>query len=70
MLTSIPTLLDITNRGKRDWNSISPTRQARIIQKYTERLQLLCAVDELCVPAFVGPDEMGDLVDDIETMFN
>ena len=70
MLTSIPTLLDITNRAKRHWNSISPTRQARIIQKCKERLQLLCAVDELCVPAFVGPDEMGDLADDIETMFD
>ena len=33
-LTSIPTLLDITNRAKRHWNSISPIRQARIIQKY------------------------------------
>jgi hypothetical protein len=63
-------LLDITNRAKRHWNSISPTRQAGIIRKYKERLQLLCAVDELCVPAFVGPDEMGDLVDDIETMFD
>jgi hypothetical protein len=69
-LTSIPTLLDITNRAKRHWNSISPTLQAGIIRKYKERLQLLCAVDELCVPAFVGPDEMGDLVDDIETMFD
>ena len=29
-----------------------------------------CAVDELCVPAFVGPEEMGDSVDDIETMFD
>jgi len=63
-------LLDITNRAKRHWNSISPTHQAGIIQKYKECLQLLCAVDELCVPAFVGPDEMGDLVDDIETMFD
>ena len=25
-------------------------------------------MDELCVPAFVGPDEIGDMVDDIETM--
>jgi hypothetical protein len=70
MLTSIPTLLDITNRAKRQWNSISPTRQARIIANDKVRLQLLCAVDELCVPAVVGPDEMGDLVDDIETMFD
>jgi hypothetical protein len=68
MLTSIPTLLDITNRAKRHWNSISPTRQARMIQKYMERLKLLCAVDELYIPAFVGPDEMGDLVEDIETV--
>jgi hypothetical protein len=41
-----------------------------MIRKYKECLQLLCAVDEFCVPAFVGPDEMGDLVDDIESMFN
>ena len=63
-------LSDITNRAKRHWNSISPTRQARIFQKYKERLQLLCAVDALCVPAFVGLDEMGDLVNDIESMFD
>jgi len=69
-LTSIPTLLDITNQAKQHWNSISPTLQARIIQKYKERLQLLWAIDELCIPAFVSPDEMGDLVDDIETMFD
>jgi len=49
---------------------MSPTRQAGMFRKYNERLQLLCAVDKLCVPAFVGPDEMGDLVDDIETMFD
>jgi hypothetical protein len=63
-------LLDITNRAKRHWNSISPTRQAVIIRKYKEHLLLLSAVDELCVPAFVGLDEMGDLVDEIETMFD
>ena len=63
-------ILDITNRARRHWNSISPTRPARIIRKYKERLQLLCAVDELYVPAFVGPDEMGDSVDGIETMFD
>jgi hypothetical protein len=63
-------VLDITNRAKQHWNSISSTRQKRIISKYKERLQLLCAVDELCVPAFVGPDEMGDGVDDIDSMFD
>jgi len=67
-LTSI--LLDITDRAKQHWNSISPSLRAGIIRKYKELLQLLCAVDELCVAAFVGPDEMGDLVDDIVTMFN
>jgi hypothetical protein len=41
-----------------------------MIRKYKESLQLLCTVDELCVPAFDGPDEMGDLVDDIESMFD
>jgi len=63
-------VLDITNRAKRHWNSISSTCQERIIIKYKEHLQLLCAVDELCVPAFVGRDEMGDGVDDIDNMFD
>jgi hypothetical protein len=35
-----------------------------------ERLQHLCGVVDLSVTAFVGPDEIGDLVDDIETMFD
>jgi hypothetical protein len=35
-----------------------------------ERLQVLCTVGELCVLAFVGPDEIGDLVDDIDTVFD
>ena len=68
--TSIPNLLDITNRAKQHWNSISRTCQARIIRKCKERLQVLRAVDEFCVPAFVGPDGMGDLVDDVESMFD
>jgi len=38
--------------------------------KYKEHLHLLCAVDELCVPASVGPDEMGAVVDDIDTMYD
>jgi len=63
-------LLDITNQAKRHWNSISATRQVQIISKYKEHLQVLCTVDELCVPAFVGHDEMGDGVDDIDTMFD
>jgi len=41
-----------------------------MISKSKEHLQLLCAIDELCVPAFVGHDEMGDGVDDIDTMFD
>jgi hypothetical protein len=68
-LTSIPNLLDITNQAKPHLNSFPPTRSAKIISNYKECLQLLCVVDELSVPAFVGPDEMGDLVDDMETMF-
>jgi len=63
-------VLDIKNRAKRHWNSISSTPQERKISKYMERLQLLRAVDELCVPAFVGTHEMGDGVDDINTMFD
>ena len=33
-------------------------------------LQHLCAIGELFIPAFVGPDEMGDVVNDIDTMFD
>jgi len=63
-------VLDITNQAKRHWNSIPFTRQERIIRKYKECLQPFCAVDELCVPAFIGPEEMEDGVDDIDTMFD
>jgi hypothetical protein len=63
-------VLDITTRAKRQWNSISSTRQEQIISKYKERLQLLYTVDELCIPALVGPDGMGDVLDDIDTMFD
>jgi len=46
------------------------TRQVRILSNFKVRLQLLCAVDELCVPAFVGPDELGEVVDGIDTMID
>jgi len=62
--------LDITNRAKPHWNSISPTRQARIFWKYKERFKLLRAVDEMCVPSVVGDHELGDSVDGIVTMFD
>jgi hypothetical protein len=35
-----------------------------------EHLELLCAVDELFVSAFIGPDEMGDVMNDNKMMFN
>jgi hypothetical protein len=41
-----------------------------MIWKYMECLQILCAVDELHVLAFVSPNKMGDLEDDIETMID
>jgi len=63
-------LLDITNRAKQHWNSISATHQIEIISKYKQCLQLLCTIDELCVPAFVSPAEMGEVVDNINTMFD
>jgi len=63
-------VLDITNQAKRHWNSISSTGQEQIISKYKECLQLLCAIDDLYVPAFIGPDEMGDAVNDIDTIFD
>jgi hypothetical protein len=62
--------LDITNGAKHHWNSISPARQVRIIRKYKELVQLLCAIHELFVPAFLNTDEMGDFADDIVTMFD
>jgi len=40
------------------------------MSKFKECLWLLCAVDELSVPAFIGPDKMGDGEDDINTMFD
>jgi len=39
-----------------------------MISKYKGCLELLCMVDELCVRAFVGCDEMGDGVEDFDTM--
>jgi hypothetical protein len=63
-------VVDITNRAKGLWNSISSTCQERIICKKKKRLQHLCTIDEFSVPAFVCPDEMGDGVDDIDTMFD
>jgi len=41
-----------------------------MICKFKDLLQLFSAVDEWCVPAFVGPDEIRDLVDDLDTMYN
>jgi hypothetical protein len=35
-----------------------------------ECLQHLCTPDEVCLPQFVCPDEMGDSVDDIKTMLH
>jgi hypothetical protein len=35
-----------------------------------ECLQLFFAIDEFCIPTFIGPDEMGDGVDNIDTMFD
>jgi len=63
-------VLDITNRAKQQWISISSIHPERIISKDKKHLQLLCTVDELCVPPFVGTGEMGDGVDDIDTMFD
>jgi len=63
-------LLNITNRAKWHWNSISSPPQEQIISRYKERLQLLCTVDELSVPAFVGPDVNGERVDDSDMMFD
>ena len=48
----------------------SSTRHVQIISKYQERLQHLCTIDELCVPALVGPDEMGEVADDIDGIFD
>jgi len=38
------------------------------MSNYKEGLQLLCAIDELYVAAFIGPEEMCDGVDDIDNM--
>jgi hypothetical protein len=62
--------LDITDQAKRSWNSISPTRKAKDILNNPEHLQDLSGMDELCVLVSDGPDEIQDLVDDIETIFD
>jgi hypothetical protein len=49
---------------------ISATCQVRILSPYTESFWRPCAIDEFGVPAFIGPDEMGYGVDDIDTMFD
>jgi len=69
-LASIANLVDITNRAKRHWNVISPTLQSWNIPQFEECLQLLCDVDELYIAASVGLCKMGDVADDIETMFD
>jgi len=66
----MPLLLDIINWAKRDWNSISASCQVRKINNRKGHLQLLCALDAWCDPAFIGPDEMGEVVDDIVTIFD
>jgi len=63
-------LLAITNGAKWRLNSFSATCQAKIIIKYQECLKHLYAVDELCVPAFVRQNEMGDGVDEIDTIYD
>jgi len=49
---------------------ISSTCKVQIIGNYKEHPQLLWAVDELYVPAWVGPDELGVVVDDIDTILD
>ena len=45
-------------------------QELQIIWKYKECLSLLWAINELRVPAFISPDEMGEVVDGINTMFD
>jgi hypothetical protein len=40
------------------------------MSKYKVHLQLCCSIDELSTAAYVGPDEMRGVVDDIDTMSN
>jgi len=49
---------------------MSPTRRVQILSKSQKRIQYQLTVDELYAPAFVSPDEMGDGVDDIDTIFD
>jgi len=58
------------NQAKQHWNSVSSTCQVQIFSKHKEHLQLICAIDELCVPAFIGPNAMGDGVDQIDKIFD
>jgi hypothetical protein len=50
------------------WDPILVTWQVWIISKYKEYLQLLCAFPELWSSCFVSSEEMGLVVNDIDTM--
>jgi len=39
-----------------------------ILGQYQENLQLLCDIAQLWTLAFIGPDIMGPVVDDIDSM--
>jgi hypothetical protein len=56
------------NQAKQHWNSVSSTCQLQILSNHKEHLQLLCTMGELWAPAFVGLDEMGEVVDYIDSM--
>jgi len=67
---SIPTLLISQIEPNDVWIQFRPLTRPRLFGNTRSASSFFYAIDELCVPAFVGPDEMGDLVDDIETMFD
>jgi len=67
---SINHWLNNTHWAKYNWNSISPTCSAGIIRIYNWRLWILGAIDELSISAFCGDDEMGDLVDEYNPVFD
>jgi hypothetical protein len=63
-------IADVTLRAYNHWRSIHPTRKNAIINKCRERITHLCKEDANEISAFLGADEMGDSVGDIDDMFD
>jgi hypothetical protein len=64
------TLSEITNGAAQHWKSVSSSYQVQIVSEYTEHLQLLYAIDVMCVYAGITPNDMPEVVEDIDPRFD